>query len=209
MEVPSRLVEERGKASTHKSRLPPPEYSLARRDPVLARVISEQSARWPEQPTEDPIWGLIRIVVAQQVATSVACELARRMKCTYPSLGSTALIVPTVAALRDLGLSTARAQCCVHIAENSAAILANVRSGESWEQALRDVKGIGPWTISVFRIMVLRDTDVLPTGDVGLCRAVANLYGECQLSLLSDQWRPFRSVACWYLWRTLGNQQLG
>lgn len=82
--------------------------------------------------------------------------------------------------------------------------------GQSWEQALAGIKGIGPWTIAVFRIMVLRDPDVLPLGDVGLERAIANVYGNASnVEHLSEAWRPFRSVACWYLWRTLGNEQLG
>jgi DNA-3-methyladenine glycosylase II len=47
-------------------------------------------------------------------------------------------------------------------------------------------------------------------GDIGLQRAVATVYGsDCNLGRLSDQWRPFRSVACWYLWKSLGNEQLG
>jgi DNA-3-methyladenine glycosylase II len=58
--------------------------------------------------------------------------------------------------------------------------------------------------------MVLREPDVLPLGDVGLERAVAQVYGPtCVVEKLSENWRPFRSVACWYLWRTLGNLQLG
>jgi DNA-3-methyladenine glycosylase II len=58
--------------------------------------------------------------------------------------------------------------------------------------------------------MVLRNPDELPSGDVGLERAVANVYGMAHtIEHLGETWRPFRSVACWYLWRTLGNEQLG
>jgi len=75
---------------------------------------------------------------------------------------------------------------------------------------LAGIKGIGPWTLSIFRIMVLREPDVLPLGDVGLERAIANVYGRPRsVECLGEKWRPFRSVACWYLWRTLGNEQLG
>lgn len=64
--------------------------------------------------------------------------------------------------------------------------------------------------LSVFRIMVLREPDVLPMSDVGLERAIAKVYGEDHdVTRLGEQWRPFRSVACWYLWRALGNEQLG
>jgi DNA-3-methyladenine glycosylase II len=98
----------------------------------------------------------------------------------------------------------------VDIVQQSDEILAKVARGNTWEQTLTGIKGIGPWTIAVFRIMVLREPDVLPLGDVGLERAIENVYGGPQdVERLGENWRPFRSVACWYLWRTLGNQQLG
>jgi len=118
--------------------------------------------------------------------------------------------VPDQGTLRAFGLSERRAQCCLTVLQKSDAIRANVLSGQPWEEALAGIKGIGPWTLAVFRIMVLRDPDVLPLGDVGLERAIAKVYGTGnQVESISELWRPFRSVACWYLWRTLGNEQLG
>ena len=96
------------------------------------------------------------------------------------------------------------------ILQRANEIRAKVQQGQPWEEALAGIKGIGPWTLSVFRIMVLRDPDVLPLGDVGLKHAIANIYGKgSSAEQLRENWRPFRSVACWYLWRTLGNEQLG
>lgn len=109
-----------------------------------------------------------------------------------------------------MGLPEGRADCCVAIFQRAEDILGKVRQGRPWEEALAGIKGIGPWTRSVFRIMVLRDPDVLPIGDVGLERAIAGAYGRpLSVEHLGEKWRPFRSVACWYLWRTLGNEQLG
>ena len=101
--------------------------------------------------------------------------------------------------------------CCVGIVERSEDILDRVRSGTSWEDTLAGINGIGPWTIAVFRILVLRHPDVLPLGDVGLHRAIESVYRKKPPSLdrFAARWRPYRSVACWYLWRTLGNQPLG
>ncbi len=188
-----------------------PELVLSARDSVLARVIAAQPARWPSNPTEDPIWGLVRIVMAQQISTSVACRLAERVMSAYPMLTTPlAETVPGWECLRALGLPERRSKCCVSILQRSEEIRARVRRGQLWEDSLAGVKGIGPWTLAVFRIMVLRDPDVLPIGDVGLERAVANIYGSSQrVECLGETWRPFRSVACWYLWRTLGNEQLG
>ncbi len=192
--------------------LPLPERVLSSRDARLRQVIAAQSDRWPCEPTENPIWGLVRIVMAQQVSSQMASRLAERAVATYP-----ALVAPSPAALPDisglcaLGLPEGRARCCVDIVCSADAIVRRVEQGQSWEEALSGIKGIGPWTISVFRIMVLRHQDVLPLNDVGLERALANLYGKRDGTLrsLGERWRPFRSVACWYLWRTLGNVQLG
>jgi len=136
------------------------EQVLSARDPILAGVIVRQPARWPCQPTEDPIWGLVRIVMAQQISTQVACRLAERAKSAYPMLTTPCPdTVPEAASLRAFGLSKRRAQCCVTILQRSDEIRAKVRQGQTWEEALAGIKGIGPWTLSVFRIMVLRDPD--------------------------------------------------
>jgi DNA-3-methyladenine glycosylase II len=190
---------------------PSAELFLAGRDTKLAQVIESQSARWPLQPTEDPIWGLVRIVMAQQVSTLVACRLAERARSMHPHLTAPSPAnVPDAASLRGIGLSQRRAECCAEIVRRSEEILCKVGHGQSWEEALAGIKGIGPWTVSVFRIMVLREPDVLPLGDIGLERAIRNVYGRPRnVERLGETWRPFRSVACWYLWRTLGNEQLG
>ncbi len=191
--------------------LPAAEQLLSTSDPTLGQVIAFQRTRWPCHPTEDPIWGLVRIVLAQQISTQLACRLAERVKAAYPLLASASPNTPPeVTALHAMGIPERRAQCCITIVEKSAEIRAKVRQGDSWQVALAGIKGIGPWTLSVFRIMVLREPDVLPLGDVGLERAIANVYGSVDsIEQLGEKWRPFRSVACWYLWRTLGNEQLG
>jgi len=191
--------------------LPPAEQMLSAHDPTLGRVIASQSVRWPSSPTGDPIWGLVRIVMAQQIATHVACRLAERVKSAHPQLLTpSSTTAPDLASLCAFGLPERRAKCCVNILQRSDEIRAKIQQGLTWEAALAGIKGIGPWTLSVFRIMVLREPDELPLGDVGLERAIANVYGKgSSVELLSENWRPFRSVACWYLWRTLGNEQLG
>jgi DNA-3-methyladenine glycosylase II len=192
-------------------RLPAAEQLLSANDPTLAQIIASQSSWWPSQPTEEPIWGLVRIVMAQQISTHAACRLAERVKAAYPQLITPSIdLVPEVAELRAFGLPELRARCCVDVLRRSEEIRMKVQQGQPWEDALAGIKGIGPWTLAVFRIMVLRHPDVLPLGDVGLERAIANVYRSGRrVERLGEKWRPFRSVACWYLWRTLGNEQLG
>lgn len=148
--------------------------------------------------------------MAQQISTGVACRLAERLKSAHPTLTAPSpTTVPDLNSLRALGLPERRAQCCLTVLQRSEEIRAKVQHGQPWEAALAGLKGIGPWTLSVFRIMVLREPDELPSGDVGLERAIASVYGGGRVESLGETWRPFRSVACWYLWRTLGNEQLG
>lgn len=148
--------------------------------------------------------------MAQQVSTKVACRIAGQVKAAYPLLTTSLGTVPSRPTLRAFGLPDSRAQCCITVLEKSEAIRTKIRQGRNWEEAVAGIKGIGPWTLSVFRIMVLREPDELPEGDVGLERAITRVYGKSQCAeRLAEKWRPFRSVACWYLWRTLGNEQLG
>jgi DNA-3-methyladenine glycosylase II len=188
-----------------------PEQELVSRDSVLAQVIEVDGARWPSHCTEDPVWGLVRIVMAQQISTRVACRIAARARGQYPDLTSSSRrAVPDVAEFRALGLPKQRAECCIEILRKSADIAHRIEQGATWEAALHGIKGLGPWTLAVFKIMVLRLPDELPSRDVGLERAVENVYGPGnRIEALAENWRPFRSVACWYLWRTLGNEQLG
>ena len=77
---------------------------------------------------------------------------------------------------------------------------------------LTRVKGIGVWTVHMFLIFALRRADVLPIGDLGVRAAIKKAYGLSDLpkpdemERIATPWRPYRSVACWYLWRSLENQ---
>src|ERR1051326_8190212 len=97
-----------------------PEFELSRRDSVLGSLIKAHDVHWPGQPTEDPIWGLLRIVMAQQISTRVACRMAEHLKNTYPHLAQpTSKGMPPLACLRSLGLSGRRAKCCLEVIAKS------------------------------------------------------------------------------------------
>jgi DNA-3-methyladenine glycosylase II len=206
-------VQRRGRETQSLEQSPNPEMVLSARDPVLGSLIASSApVRWPIKRTESAIWGLLRMVMAQQVSTRVAGMVAARVRQAYPGIANVPFpkITLDVDVLRSFGLPRRRAECCAAIAERAHEILALVERGADWKDALAGVKGIGPWTLAVFRILVLREPDVLPLGDVGLERAVAEVYGRSGVTeSLAELWRPYRSVACWYLWRTLGNEVLG
>jgi len=194
--------------------LPEAEQYLASRDGVLRRVIAAQADRWAAAPTEDPIRGLIRIVVAQQVSTAAAGLLFSRMTQRAPFLGTpwpSKLKTVSWPELRKCGLTNRKARCCAYILRSEARIRSHAtRNGVGWDTAIASITGVGPWTRTVFRILVLRERDVLAVGDVGLMRAISQHYGpSSDIAELSRRWVPLRSVACWYLWRSLGNEPLG
>jgi DNA-3-methyladenine glycosylase II len=78
--------------------------------------------------------------------------------------------------------------------------------------ALTSVKGIGRWTAEMFLMFRLHRPDVLPVGDLGIVKAVQRAYRMRKvptperLTKLGEQWRPYRSVACWYLWASLAGK---
>jgi DNA-3-methyladenine glycosylase II len=188
-----------------------PEVFLSDRDSVLARIIRELPERWPRRATEDPIFGLIRMVIAQQISTKAAVTLATRVAPIFAnpeSLRSSAPIDPRL--LRACGISPRKAECCADIIRLADSIRWRLMQNEETDRVLGGIRGIGPWTRSMFRIFVLRQSDVLPEGDLALTKAILQHYGiGSTLAKVSEVWRPFRSVACWYLWRSLGNPQLG
>jgi DNA-3-methyladenine glycosylase II len=188
------------------------EQHLMRADPILSKLITAEDVRWKPQPSEQPIWGLLRMVMAQQVTTERAIEIARLVAKRYPKLVSAPMGAepPTESALRGFGLPAGRARCCREIVAGARHLADATRGGPFSDEKLLAITGIGPWTVAVFRIFVLREPDILPLGDVGLDRAIRQHYGRRRNVIgLSKRWRPFRSVACWYLWRSLGNMQLG
>jgi DNA-3-methyladenine glycosylase II len=78
--------------------------------------------------------------------------------------------------------------------------------------ALTQVKGVGRWTAEMFLIFRLQRPDVLPVGDLGIVKAVQRAYklrkapSPDRLTRIGEAWRPYRSVACWYLWASLNNE---
>jgi DNA-3-methyladenine glycosylase II len=84
-------------------------------------------------------------------------------------------------------------------------------SDEEVIASLTNVKGIGRWTAEMFLMFRLHRPDVLPVGDLGIVKAIKAVYRlravptPARMQRLGEAWRPYRSVACWYLWASLDN----
>jgi DNA-3-methyladenine glycosylase II len=179
-------------------------------DPVIARVIRADLGRWTSKRTEDALWGLIRVIVSQQISTKAATTITKRVASIFPAASLGQFENFTLDALGSCGLSPRKAKCCLTIAASASEIRQDLIATPIRYERLKAIPGIGDWTLDMLRVLILREPDVLPRGDLGLQRAILLNYHEApDLSSLSERWRPYRSVACWYLWRSLGNPPLG
>jgi len=199
--------------------------TLSRRDPVLARLIRAYPGIHMKRRT-DPFTTLARAIVGQQISVKAADSIWRRFvaaaDATNASLpaGEFPCIVPErvssvpLASLRLCGLSQRKAEYLVDLADHFASGRLDPAAwteldDETLIAALVDVKGIGRWTAEMFLMFHELRPDSLPVDDIGLQRALAVHFNHGErlprdaMYAAADLWRPWRSVATWYLWRSL------
>ena len=193
---------------------------LLRRDPVLAALIRAHGRCGLADATRvDHFSALVRAIIFQQLSTKAASTIHARLLALLPDGEVTA---PALAALTDeqfrsVGVSRQKALYLRDLSEKLASGVLTLDGVEHLDDeaiiaALTTVKGIGRWTAEMFLMFRLHRPDVLPVGDLGIVTAVQRAYGlrkrptPERLRKLGDAWKPYRSVACWYLWRSLDNQ---
>jgi DNA-3-methyladenine glycosylase II len=189
---------------------------LARRDPVLKDVIATVGD-CTLQPGGDPFSLLARAIVAQQISSKAAAAISGRLlKAVGPrKLTAAKILAAPDELLRGVGLSANKLRALRDLAEKAqskAVPLAKLHELEDEEvvEKLVPVYGIGRWTAQMFLIFGLGRPDVLPVDDYGLRAAVQRHYTLAELpkrealTELAEPWRPYRSVATWYMWRSLG-----
>ena len=187
--------------------------SLRRADPVLAKII-DRHANARIEPRDDAFFSLARSIVGQQISVKAAASVWQRFEAEVRDVTPHAVARKTEHSLRGCGLSRAKARYVLSLAEHF--IDGGLREGlwrgmddEAVVENLTQVKGVGRWTAEMFLIFHLLRPDVLPLGDLGLQRAIGNDYLDGarptaeQMVEIAEPWRPFRSVATWYLWRNL------
>jgi DNA-3-methyladenine glycosylase II len=165
-------------------------------------------------PREDRFGALVSAIVAQQISSKAAASINERLHALAGRPHDPRrLLELDEAALRGVGLSASKAQYVRNVAAAVADGSAPVdRFDDSWDdeaivEALTSIKGVGVWTAHMFLIFVLNRPDVLPVGDLGVRAGLRDWHGLADLPLprdcpaLAEHWRPYRSVASWYLWR--------
>jgi DNA-3-methyladenine glycosylase II len=175
----------------------------------------DHAARRRGRP-DDAYGALVRTIVGQQLSTKAAQTIYARLVALFGDNPPTPaeLIAAEEADLRAAGLSRQKIGYLrdlahrVHGGELELDILREL-SDEEVAARLRAVKGLGQWSADMFLMFHLRRPDVLPVGDLGIRRAVEKAYGlpalpdADHLRTLAEPWRPQRTLACLYLWKTL------
>lgn len=193
--------------------------ALMRRDPVLAPVVRKYKHRTIlDTPSLDPFSALVRTITSQQLSTKAAATIHRRILDLMPGGVATpeAIEKTADAALRSAGLSRQKIAYVRDLAKHASngdlpLHSLNSLGDEDVITAITKVKGLGRWSAEMFLMFRLHRADVLPVDDLGIVVAVQRLYGlrkrpkPDRLRKIAEPWRPYRTVACWYLWRSLEN----
>jgi DNA-3-methyladenine glycosylase II len=192
---------------------------LLRRDPVLANLIRQHGpCRIADALRVDHFSALVRAIVFQQLSTKAASTIHARLMALMPgnSVTPAALAAISDAQFRGVGVSRQKSMylrdLCEKIAAGEVTLDAiDALDDEAVIAALTKVKGIGRWTAEMFLMFRLHRPDVLPVDDLGILTAVQKAYRlrkrptPERLRGLGEAWKPYRSIACWYLWRSLDN----
>ena len=193
---------------------------LLRRDPILANLIRQHGpCGLADALRVDHFSALVRAIIFQQLSTTAASTIHDRLIQLVPDRRVTpqALAAVTEEQFRSAGVSRQKANYLRDLCEKLASGELQLEAIETLDDdrviaALTKVKGIGRWTAEMFLMFRLLRPDVLPVGDLGILSAVQKAYGlrkrptPQRLLALGDAWKPYRSIACWYLWRSLDNQ---
>lgn len=184
---------------------------LRRIDPVLAYII-DQYEEPALQSRGDILYTLSYSIVGQQISAQAAAAIWKRLCEALGEITTERIIEIDVDTLRHVGLSRRK---CDYLKNIAHFILANphiqwstINEDELYETLIQ-IKGVGPWTIHMVQIFTLCLPDVLPLKDIAVIRAIEKQYRQGtkaslkDIEKIADPWRPYRTVAIWYLWRTL------
>ena len=188
-----------------------------KKDPVLAAIMTRQG-KYAMEYREPSFENLVRSIVYQQLSGRVASVIYGRLS---DALGGTVtpagILKLRPERMRKCGLSGQKTLYIRELAKHTkkgSVVFERLPEMDdaSVIEHLTQVKGIGVWTAHMFLMFALRRPDVLPTGDLGIRIAMQKAWNlselpkPAEMEKIAAQWRPYASVASWYLWRSLDNE---
>ena len=187
---------------------------LKKCDPILAAIIKQVGPCRMEfgEPT---FHSLTEAILYQQLNGKAAVTIFKRFTdLAGDPLTPDGILKLTDAQMRGVGLSKQKTSYLRDLSEKTKAGLLEFErlpelSEEEVIQHLTQVKGVGVWTAHMFLMFTLRRPDILPTGDYGVQAAIKKHYKKRKwpkpaiMEKIAKSWAPYRSIACWYLWKSL------
>lgn len=195
--------------------IPQAEKQLTLQDPLLGALISSQTIE-TKQPRTDYFTSLCSSIIGQQVSVAAANAILQRFKDATQCDPQKVRNITSDEA-KTIGLSKQKysylTDLAIHFIDNPD--LYNHLESQTDEAVITEltaVKGVGVWTAQMFLMFTLQRPDVFAPADVGLQRAMMQLYNwqtlppAKELETIAEQWRPYRTVASWHLWHSLSNK---
>ncbi len=191
---------------------------LAEQDAALGRIVAAVGPPDLQRPPiASPVHYLQRSIVYQQLSGKAAATIYGRFLTLFPGRRPTCaqVLATPEPVLRRAGLSAAKARAIRDLAAHQEAGQIPSREAlyrldvETIVERLTAVRGIGRWTVEMLLIFYLGHADLLPLGDLGIKKGYQRVYrmrrqpSPRTLERQGNRWRPYRSVAAWYLWRAL------
>jgi DNA-3-methyladenine glycosylase II len=192
---------------------------LTHADPKLAKLILEHQ-QYSISSRGEALETLLRSIVGQQISVQAAASVWGKLEKKIGKIKPENVVLMCFEELKSCGLSKQKVQYIINICNHfiNFSIKDHLywenRSFESIYDELITIKGVGPWTAEMFGMFYLLEKDIFPIKDIGIIRAMNQIYGEGKrLSLekiiaISETWRPYRSVACWFLWRSIDSEEV-
>ena len=192
---------------------------LANADPKLAQLIQEHP-EYSIASSGEALETLLRSIVGQQISIQAAASIWGRLEKKIGKVSPENVISVGFDDLKSCGLSKQKVQYLTNICDHF--LTCSISDHSYWEdRSFKDIydelitiKGVGPWTAEMFGMFYLLEKDIFPIKDIGVIRAMNQVYGEGKsLSLekiisISETWRPYRSVACLFLWRSIDSEEV-
>jgi len=190
--------------------------ALMRRDPKLAAVIKRVGrCELAEGRTHDPFASLVRVIMGQQLSGKAADTIHGRLVALVKESGGVtpkSIRALEATAMRGAGVSSQKIRYLYDLADHVSDGRLDLHSldGHPDEEVIAKitaVKGLGRWSAEMFLMFRLNRPDILPVGDLGIVKGMQRLFDMKRrpsaktMTRLAEPWRPYRSIASWYVWR--------
>jgi len=185
-------------------------------DPILNKLVKKYPAPKFEDKGEFLYENLIESIISQQLSIKASDTIFGRFKKMFEDNfpAPSQVLSMSDEKIRTAGISFQKISYLKSVANAFLNNLINIQKiktmkDEEVVELLTQIKGVGRWTAEMILIFTLKRPDVFSIGDKGLKNAIKNLYGisdQKEILKLSENWKPHRSTASWYLWKSLENQ---